>query len=93
MALTLCVLLWAAAGQEEALAEYEDRVLDLLEAHGGRLLTRVQALEGGPTEVHVLELPSEQALSEFTADPARRALSTLRDRAIERTQVIRVRVV
>lgn len=31
MPLTLCVMLWAAPGQEAALADYEDRVLERLD--------------------------------------------------------------
>jgi uncharacterized protein (DUF1330 family) len=61
--------------------------------HGARLLARVRAPDDGPTEVQVLEFASEQALSEFKQDPGRVALQALRDRAIERTEIIRVEVV
>lgn len=52
--------------------------------------SRVRALEAGPTEVHILEFASEQALAEFQNDPARLALARLalaplRERAIART--------
>ncbi len=93
MAVTLCVILWAVPGREEELVAYEDRVLRLLADHGGLLLTRARALEDGPTEVQVLEFASEQALSEFMSDPQREALSALRERAIERTEVIPVELV
>lgn len=91
--LALCVLLWSAEGREDDLADYEDRVLALLPAHGGRLISRVRAVEGGPTEVHVLEFPSEEALSAFSADPAREALSALREHVVRRAEVLRVEVV
>ena len=92
MPLNLCVLLWAREGRARALAAYEDRVLVILADHGGRVLQRVQTRggPGDPAEVHVLELPSEEALTNFTSDPRRLALTAERDAAIERTQVLRV---
>jgi uncharacterized protein (DUF1330 family) len=90
MALTLCVLLWAWPGKEGLLNDYEDQVLGLLGRHGARVLSRVRALEAGPSEMQILEFASERALVDFQNDPARLVLATLRDSAIERTQVIRV---
>ena len=34
---TLCVLLWARPGADDALTAYEDRVLALVSEHGGRI--------------------------------------------------------
>jgi uncharacterized protein (DUF1330 family) len=90
MPVTLCVMLWATPGREQQLAEYEDRVLRRLAPYGARLLTRVSSLEGGPTEVQVLEFPSEDALEEFQSDPERLALAGLRARSITRTEILRV---
>jgi uncharacterized protein (DUF1330 family) len=89
----LCVLLWAAAGEQQALVEYEDRVLRLLTPHQARVLTRVRAVEGQPDEVQLLEFPSEDALRAFLDDPRRVELAGLRERAIGRTQILRVDVV
>jgi uncharacterized protein (DUF1330 family) len=83
-------MLWAVPGQEDLLVGYENDVLALLHQHGARLLARVRALADTPNEVQILEFPSEEALADFQNDPARLALSSLRDRAIARTQVIRV---
>jgi uncharacterized protein (DUF1330 family) len=91
--LTICVMLWARPGQEVLLAEYEDRVLERLGDHGARTLSRVQALEGGPTEVQVLEFPSESALDAFIGDAQRAALADMRNQAVERTEIVRVRPV
>jgi uncharacterized protein (DUF1330 family) len=93
--LTLCVLLYAAPGAEALLVEYEDHVLPLLDAHGGRLLQRLRNAPAadGPFEVHVIEFSSEAALQQYMDDPARHALSESRDRAIARTEVLRVRSV
>jgi uncharacterized protein (DUF1330 family) len=89
---TLCVLLWARAGQERMLLDYEDRVLGLLPAHGARITSRVRSLDSdhGPLEVQVIEFPSEQAIDAYMRDPARVALSGQRAKAIERTEMFRV---
>ena len=44
---TLCVMLTAQPGAAALLVEYEDQVLDLLPAHGGRLIQRVRTLDAG----------------------------------------------
>ena len=85
-------MLWATSGREGQLAEYEDQVLRLLASHGAQLLIRVNALEGEPTEVQVLEFPSEDALEAFQTDPKRLALAGLRAEAIARTEILRVTV-
>jgi uncharacterized protein (DUF1330 family) len=95
MPVTLFVQLWAVPGNEHLLVEYEDQVLERLPAHGARVLQRVRATDApnGPFEAHILEFPSEGALDGYMADPERVALSELRDRAIARTEVLRVDVV
>ena len=70
---------------------YENQALALLERHQGRLLSRVRAIDKGPSEIHLLEFVTDQALVEFQNVPDRRALSAMRDQAIERTEVTRVR--
>jgi len=42
MAITLCVLLSATAGQEDERARYEDQVLALLPGHGGSVVVRLR---------------------------------------------------
>jgi uncharacterized protein (DUF1330 family) len=86
----LCVLLWAAPGEQRALGEYEDRVLGLLGGHGARVLSRVRAIDGQPDEVQLLEFPSDDALAAFQDDPRRGELAALRERAVARTEVLRV---
>jgi len=91
--LTVCVLLWAHAGQEVALAAYEDQVLQLVPAHGGRVVSRVRTTVAGaddPYEVHVIEFASDDALDAYMNDQRRVALSEERDLAIARTQLLRV---
>ena len=90
VAITICVLLSAVPGQELSLHEYEDRVLELLAAHEGRVIGRLRALDGPFTEVQLLEFASERSLAEFQDDPQRLALSELREASIASTTVIRV---
>jgi len=94
MPITLCVLLWPTEGNADLLSRYEDDVLPVLSAHGGRVVSRVRALPGQdpslPTEVQVIELPDDGALAAYMADPARVALTEVRDRAVARTDVVRV---
>jgi uncharacterized protein (DUF1330 family) len=91
MAVLVSVLLWARPGGENLLFEYENQVLALLDRHRGRLLSRVRAIDGGPREIHLIEFATDQALVDYQNDPDRLALSAMRDQAIERTEVIRVR--
>lgn len=97
MTVTLCVLLWAVDGQEDALAAYEDDVLSVLARHGGRILERLRRVDGPtesptgqPTEMQVLQLPDEAAFQAYLADPARAALGERRGRAVARTEAIPV---
>jgi uncharacterized protein (DUF1330 family) len=96
MAVTLCVSLWAAPGNEGLLVAYEDQVLALLRAHNGRLLQRVRTVDGDaddPFEVHVIEFADQASFDAYMTDPRRVALAELRDRALAPTQVLRVEVV
>jgi uncharacterized protein (DUF1330 family) len=90
--LTLCVLLWAHPGAEEALTAYEDQVLALIPDHGGRVIQRARSSGAGgyPLEIHTLEFPSPQALDAYMTDGRREALAAERDRAIARTEIIEV---
>jgi uncharacterized protein (DUF1330 family) len=95
VAVDLCVLLWARLGKEHDLTVYEDRVLALLPAHGARVRQRVRPLSalGEPTEVQLLEFPSEEALDAYMTDVRRTALAADREAAVERSEVLRVHVV
>ena len=92
MPVTLCVLLWARSGAEQELVAYEDAVLRLIPAHGGRVRERVRTdgADGAPLEIHLLEFPSDDALDAYMQDPARLERAGARDRANERTEVYRV---
>ncbi|WP_166847863.1 hypothetical protein [Isoptericola sp. BMS4] len=92
MTITLCVLLWARPGAEDLLTEYESHVLALVPRHGGRVVSRVRADSPAgdlPTEVQVIQMPGEDALAAYMADPERAARLDVRDRAIARTEIVR----
>ena len=93
MSVTLCVLLWANEGGHEDLVAYEDTVLGFLPDHDARVVQRVRT-QGQPLdqpyEVHVLEFASEEALDAYLQDPRRLALAEQRDRAIARSEILRV---
>jgi hypothetical protein len=95
VSLTLCVLLWAQPGADDALVAYEDRVLALVPEHRGRVLQRARSggADGQPLEVQLIEFPSAAALDAYMADGRRTSLAAERDRSIARTQVIHVEVV
>ena len=95
MTLVLTALLWPHPGQEQLLIDYEDAVLALIPAHGGRLLSRVRRVDDsdGPFELQVIEMPDEDAVAAYMADPVRVALADTHARAIARTDVSRVTVV
>ena len=95
MPIQLCVLLWEHPGRGQDLAAFEDEVLALLPVHGGRLLSRHAVVgrdEGDPLEVHVIEMPDEEALAGYLHDPLRVRLARTHDRdaVIARTQLLRV---
>lgn len=93
--LTLCVLLWAHPGAEQALIAYEDQVLALIPDHGGKILQRARSSGAGgqPLEVHLLEFPSREALGAYLADSRRQALAAGRERAVARSEIIEVSLI
>lgn len=95
MPLTLCVLLWAVAGQEGRLSAYEDQVLALIPEYGGAVVSRVRRVGADadaeqPYEVQVIELPDQTAMDDYLADLRRTALASIREAVVARTQVIPV---
>jgi uncharacterized protein (DUF1330 family) len=93
--ITLTAMLWPHPGQEQALIDYEDTVLALIPAHGGRVISRVRRTDDtdGPFEVQVIEFPSEDAVAAYMVDPVRVGLAEVHAAAIARTEVVRVALV
>lgn len=90
--ITLCCLLWAHPGAEEALVAYEDRVLALLPDHGIALEVRAvgDGAHGRPVETQVYRIPNQAALEAYMADPRRTAHTDERERVIARTELFPV---
>jgi len=89
--ITLTAILWANEGQHDLLVEYENRVLELIPKHGGRVVERMRAdqKDDGPYEVQIIELPNDEALAEYMIDPVRVALAEMHATAIKQTLVMR----
>ncbi|MEU4690237.1 hypothetical protein [Actinoplanes sp. NPDC023714] len=79
-----------AEGRAEAGQEYEDRVLAILDRHGGVLERRMRDGTGG-TEVHVIRFAGREGYDSFMVDPDRLALRTALGDAAPVTRVIEVR--
>jgi GNAT superfamily N-acetyltransferase len=71
--LTLVAVVSADPPHVAAVNGYEDAVLALLAAHGGRVERRLRTADGR-TEVQVLSFPDRATLQSFLADPRRAAL-------------------
>lgn len=92
MTLRMCVLLWEQPGRDKDLTEFEDAVLAMLPDYGGTVISRetvIERADGDPLEVQVLEMPDEQTVTAYMADPRRDALPP-REEIIARTQLLRV---
>ncbi|MFD1813263.1 hypothetical protein [Rhodococcus gannanensis] len=92
MSISLCCLLWARPGQHEGLIAYEDRVLELVSEHGGRVLQRGRTDGSGdqPLEIQVFTFESQSALDGYMNDERRLALADERDRVVARTELMHV---
>jgi uncharacterized protein (DUF1330 family) len=95
MSLVLCVLLWPHPGTDDALVAYEDRVLEVLADHGGRVLQRARSngTEGQPLEFQILEFPSSDAFKGYMTDDRRMSLAYEREKAVARTDVVKVKLI
>lgn len=95
MSLTFYALLWPHPGTADALIAYEDKVLPLVNDHGGKVLQRARSHgdDGRPLEMQLFEFPTTEAFDAYMADPRRTALASDRDHAIARTELINVQLV
>lgn len=89
----LHVLVMLHAGEQglEGLRAFEAQAIPLLREHGGRLLSAFVP-EGHqhpdcPDEIHLVELPSREALRRYQQDPRVQALQATRQVALAHSQV------
>lgn len=88
----LCCLLWAHDGAAQALHAYEDKVLQLIEEHGGEVVQRALAdTAGQPDEVQLFRFPDQAALDGYLNDERRTSMAAERDAAVARTELFPVR--
>lgn len=84
------VTLWVVPGEEAGFAQFEDRALRVMRAHGMRDLRVItpDSRDGtGPHEIHEMTFPSRRAFERYRADPEMRAFAALRQRSILRTEL------
>lgn len=91
----LCCFLWAHPVREAGLKDYEDRVLALVDEHGGTVIQRAIAdgEDGRPNEVQLLRFASHHGLDLYLANPRRLALASERDRVVARTEVFPIELI
>ncbi|MCX5044428.1 hypothetical protein OG921_14755 [Aldersonia sp. NBC_00410] len=90
---TFAVLLWSRPGLAAEATAYEDKVLPLLEVHGGTLVQRLRSASTDaeqPVEIQTIRFASDAAYAAYMADPRRTDLAEERDRVIARTELISV---
>ncbi len=84
--------LYAHQGAELALRDFETAAADIMSRYGGKIEVVVkptQALHGArvPTEIHVVSFPTLSAYELYRSDPDLERIASLRERAIETTEV------
>lgn len=89
------MFLWPHPGMEQALIAYEDAVLTLVDEHDGKVVhrARTDGAGGRPLEIQLFEWASQEAMDGYMSDPRRTALSTDREQAIARTEIVPVQMV
>ena len=94
MPLTVVVHLYGTDLGLNALRAFEAKILPILAAHGGTLLTAftpsrgLSVFEPMPDEIHLIQFPSEQTFQAYRNDPAHHTLAAERALAIKKTQLI-----
>ena len=90
--ISVIVHLYARPGAERLFRDYETVAADVMERYGGvieKVITPIETLHGGrvPSEIHLITFPSRGALALYRSDPDLERLSTLREEAIEHTEI------
>jgi len=91
-AIVLVVSLFIHPGREAEFRRFETEAARIMRRHGGRIdrvIRPTGAAAGGssPHEIHLVSFASAAAFDAYRADPELRALATLRESAISRTEV------
>lgn len=84
----LTVRLWATSSPR--FEEYLEALVQLLPRHQGKLVRRVEPLDGRPGEpdvVLVMSFPNAVAIDSFLRDPARSEMENLAEEAVVRSLI------
>lgn len=81
-------ILTIAPGRRDAFRDFERRAVSIMARHGGVLERAVFVPGTAEREVHVLRFPTAEAFAAYRADPALRALATLRAEVISATEIL-----
>ena len=74
----------------ETFDAYENAVIPLLDRYGITMVARLRA-EDGSCEVHVLDVPSDEAMAQFRADPDRAKVQHMWDNSGVSGEVMQMR--
>ncbi len=86
-------LIYLHPGQEADFNSFESVAIPLISKYGGELLLRIKTdeieyFEGSlekPYEIHIVSLPHEQALKDFSTDPERQRVLHLKNNSVRAT--------
>jgi uncharacterized protein (DUF1330 family) len=89
-------LIFLREGQQAAFHAFEDRVLPLLQRHGGQLLYRVRPDRSSvigtaveyPYEIHLVCFPGRANFESYRDDPERTQYVPLKDQSVEKVMLI-----
>ena len=74
----------------DALEEFETQAVRIMKEYKGSIVSAFETVrnpDGSGVEIHVLQFPSESLFASYRSDKSFEKLSSLRERAISRTEV------
>ncbi len=81
------VIIHAGAGGSKAIRQYESKVVSIMREYGGKLLSAFKPKNNPPDEIHLIEFPSEEALTQYQQDSRVTELKAEREIAISTTDL------
>lgn len=87
--MTLIVHLWVKEGHWTEFEVFESKAAAVMERHGGRIeqVFRQKDSTNGPDEIHIVRFENAEGFEAYRTDAELRALSELRAKAIQKTEV------
>ncbi|WP_114284777.1 DUF1330 domain-containing protein [Candidatus Halocynthiibacter alkanivorans] len=85
------VHLWVKPGKIAEFQAFEAQAFEIMQQHGAQPPQVRNPTPSGPdtpSEIHLLEFPSEAAFDAYRDDPRLHALAALRDSCIARTRIM-----